>query len=126
MKTPSWLKKPRYRSNVVPSERGWIVESTGELLVSVVNMLSKMESLGITLEDEIEDINDSVEMEWYYVDTDDNDDADTNNHSTDSNDIADVDEKQILIDALMELGIKKDKRSSVETLKKLLEENKNG
>lgn len=42
MSTPSWLERPRYRERVVASKRGWIVERTGEVLVSVVNMDEKL------------------------------------------------------------------------------------
>ena len=40
---PNWLKKPRHRKHVIATDRGWVVEETGELLVSVVNMKQKME-----------------------------------------------------------------------------------
>lgn len=42
MSAPSWLERPRYRERVVASKRGWIVERTGEVLVSVVNMDEKL------------------------------------------------------------------------------------
>lgn len=42
MSVPSWLTRPKYSERVVASDKGWIVERTGEVLVSVVNMREKI------------------------------------------------------------------------------------
>lgn len=45
---PMWARKPSHKQKVVASKNGWIVESTGELLVSVKNLDQKLaEYLGV-------------------------------------------------------------------------------
>lgn len=48
MSAPAFLNKPKHKDNVVASPRGWIVEKTGELLVSVKNLDQRIaEHLGL-------------------------------------------------------------------------------
>lgn len=47
-RAPSFLNKPNHKGNVVATSRGWVVESTGELLVSVKNLDQRIaEHLGL-------------------------------------------------------------------------------
>lgn len=39
---PVWLRKPKHKELVVASSKGWIVASTGELLVSVKDLDKKL------------------------------------------------------------------------------------
>jgi hypothetical protein len=39
---PSWLRKPTHKKEVVATEKGWVVKETGELLVSVRNLSTKL------------------------------------------------------------------------------------
>lgn len=38
LSTPVWLRKPQHKDKVIATERGWVVESTGEVLVRVRNL----------------------------------------------------------------------------------------
>jgi hypothetical protein len=47
MKLPKWARKPNHKLNVIPSIHGWIVEKTGEILVSCYNLPEKLNTLNI-------------------------------------------------------------------------------
>lgn len=47
-KAPAFLNKPNHKGTVVATSRGWVVEATGELLVSVKNLDQRIaEHLGL-------------------------------------------------------------------------------
>lgn len=49
MSAPSFLNKPKHKDNVIATSRGWVVEKTGELLVSVKNLDQRIaEHLGLS------------------------------------------------------------------------------
>ena len=49
MSAPAFLNKPNHKDNVIATSRGWAVEKTGELLVSVKNLDQRIaEHLGLT------------------------------------------------------------------------------
>lgn len=41
-KVPAWLRKPVHKKEVVASDKGWVVKDTGELLVRVPNLITKI------------------------------------------------------------------------------------
>lgn len=48
MSAPAFLNKPKHKDNVIATSRGWVVEKTGELLVSVKNLDQRIaEHLGL-------------------------------------------------------------------------------
>lgn len=48
MSAPAFLNKPKHKDNVIATPRGWVVEKTGELLVSVKNLDQRIaEHLGL-------------------------------------------------------------------------------
>lgn len=48
-KLPFWAKVPRHKKPVVATEKGWVVEDTGEVLVSVKNLPARLLELeGLT------------------------------------------------------------------------------
>lgn len=78
MSAPAFLNKPKHKDLVVATSRGWVVEKTGELLVSVKNLDQRIaEHLGLpsfyfekpteTVHDdigvEVPKINDAIEGE---------------------------------------------------------------
>ena len=49
MSAPAFLNKPKHKDNVIATPKGWVVEKTGELLVSVKNLDQRIaEHLGLT------------------------------------------------------------------------------
>lgn len=42
---PKWAQKPKHKKKVIATKRGWVVESTGELLSSHKDLDSKLKSL---------------------------------------------------------------------------------
>ena len=49
MSAPAFLNKPKHKDNVIATSRGWVVEKTGELLVSVKNLDQRIaEHLGLS------------------------------------------------------------------------------
>lgn len=48
MSAPAFLNKPKHKDNVIATPKGWVVEKTGELLVSVKNLDQRIaEHLGL-------------------------------------------------------------------------------
>jgi len=48
MSAPAFLNKPKHKDNVIATPKGWAVEKTGELLVSVKNLDQRIaEHLGL-------------------------------------------------------------------------------
>lgn len=48
-KLPAWAYKPKHTGEVVASNRGWVLKSTGELLVSMQNLDKKLEELDLEI-----------------------------------------------------------------------------
>lgn len=42
---PTWAKKPKHKKTVIATPKGWVVESTGEVLVSHFGLDEKLKSL---------------------------------------------------------------------------------
>lgn len=67
MSAPAFLNKPKHKDLVVATSRGWVVEKTGELLVSVKNLDQRIaEHLGLPsfyFEKPTESIHDDIGVE---------------------------------------------------------------
>lgn len=60
-KLPNWARKPSHKQLVVATEKGWTVDSTGEVIVSVRDLDKKLTELfrtapvAVVLEEKLED-----------------------------------------------------------------------
>lgn len=67
MSAPAFLNKPKHKDLVVATSRGWVVEKTGELLVSVKNLDQRIaEHLGLPsfyFEKPTESVHDDIGVE---------------------------------------------------------------
>ena len=48
---PNWAKKPVHKKEVIPTNRGWVVKETGEILSSYKGLLDKLEALNVEISD---------------------------------------------------------------------------
>ena len=53
---PIWAKIPKHKNKVIATSRGWVVESTGEVLVSVKGLDKKLIALNAEIKD-VPDLN---------------------------------------------------------------------
>lgn len=72
-KLPRWATPPRHSKEVIATERGWMVKATGEILVSMPRLLTKLTDAGYSVV--TEETEDTSEQEVVVVDETVNDDS---------------------------------------------------
>ena len=60
---PQWARKPNHKKEVIATNLGWTVESTGEVLKRVYNLTDKLEELLGEAKDAAQSIQDKSEPE---------------------------------------------------------------
>lgn len=45
LQLPAWARKPKHKKKVIATDRGWVVEETGELLSSQANLCERLKQL---------------------------------------------------------------------------------
>lgn len=56
-KLPHWAKKPHSHKNVIATDRGWMIESTGEYLLRVRNLRQRLDELyGVEEKEEVKPV----------------------------------------------------------------------
>lgn len=57
---PIWAKKPKHKMKVVATSKGWVVEKTGEVLVSHKGLNEKLKSLHDEMQSSIKETEDVI------------------------------------------------------------------
>lgn len=94
---PVWARKPKHKEKVIPTSKGWVVESTGEVLVSMRDLDKKLENLSTELSKLISN-NEFISVESAEMEVDKDSDTQDNLSSKngESSKIGDKLENQVL------------------------------
>lgn len=56
LQLPAWARKPKHKKKVIATDRGWVVEETGELLSSQANLCQRLKQLHEELGSVVEEV----------------------------------------------------------------------